>query len=180
MSNRNRWFAAEEVLFLIKVLSVYGAWKLLHAYLWRSPESIAAWQASLTGFGHFYAWLTCGALRLLGIAASADDTVVNIDAHHSLWIAEHCMAIPAMVIFAFSMLLFRGRWIDKAWFIPLGLLFIFFLNLLRLVSLSVLMTRLQESTYQLYHRYIFLVITYGAILWMVFWWMDRVMKTADE
>jgi exosortase/archaeosortase family protein len=180
MPKRNRWFATEEVSFFVKVLSVYGAWKLLHAYLWRTPESTAEWQAYLTGYGHLYASLTGGVLRLLGFPSSVDGTVVNINALHSIWIAEHCMAIPAMVIFGFSMLLFRGRWIDKAWFIPLGVLFIFFLNLFRLVSLSILMTHLQESTYQVYHRYVFLVLTYGAILAMVAWWMDRVMKDAEE
>jgi exosortase/archaeosortase family protein len=85
-----------------------------------------------------------------------------------------------MVIFSFSLLLFRGRWADKAWFIPLGILFIFFLNLFRLVSLSILMTKVPETTYQLYHRYVFFGITYGAILLMVVWWMDRVMKDTEE
>lgn len=179
MSNRNRWFAAEEVSFFVKIISVYIAWKLFHDYVWRTAESKAAWQASLTGYGHLYSWLISAVLRILGFPATADEAVVNIDAHHSIWIAEHCMAIPAMVIFAFSMLLFRGRWAEKAWFIPLGVLFIFFLNLFRLVSLSILMTHVQETTYQLYHRYVFLVITYGAILLMVAWWMDRVMDEAE-
>jgi len=76
--------------------------------------------------------------------------------------------------------LFRGKVKDKAWFIPLGIFVIFLLNLFRLVSLSILMTQLSETTYQVYHRYVFLVITYGAILWMVFWWMDRVMKVPEE
>jgi exosortase/archaeosortase family protein len=180
MSNKNRWFRTEEVSFFVKVLSVYGGWKLLHAYLWRTAESKAAWQAKLTGFGHFYAFLTNGILRLVGFSSSVDGAVVNIDAHNGIWIAEHCMAIPAMVIFSFSLLLFRGRWADKAWFIPLGILFIFFLNLFRLVSLSILMTKVPETTYQLYHRYVFFGITYGAILLMVVWWMDRVMKDTEE
>ena len=106
-------------------------------------------------------------------------TTINITPLHSTWVAEHCLAIPAMFVFGFSMLLFKGKAKDKAWFIPLGIFVIFLLNLFRLVSLSILMTQLSETTYQVYHRYVFLVLTYGAILWIVFWWMDRVMKEPE-
>lgn len=176
MSTRKHLFSSEEVMFFLKVIFVYGCWKALHTYLLRTTETMYAWQAKLEDYGGLYANLTCLILRLLGFPSYADGTTINITPQHYTWVAEHCLAIPAMFVFGFSMLLFKGKAKDKAWFIPLGIFVIFLLNLFRLVSLSILMTKLSETTYQVYHRYVFLVITYGAILWMVFWWMDRVMK----
>jgi exosortase/archaeosortase family protein len=176
MSRWKRLFSAEELFFFLKVIGVYAAWKALHAYLWRTPESMYAWHQKLAGYENLYASLTCYILRILGYPSYADGNVINIDTQHSTWIAEHCLGIPAMVVFGFSLMLFKGKASEKAWFIPLGIAFIFCLNVFRLVSLSVLMTMVSEMTYQVYHRYIFLVITYGAILLMVMWWMDRVMK----
>lgn len=179
----SRWrqlFSSEELFFFLKVIGVYAAWKALHAYLWRTPESMYAWHQQLAGYENLYASMTCSILRLLGYPSYADGNVINIDPQHSTWIAEHCLAIPAMVVFGFSLMLFKGKVGEKVWFIPLGIVFIFFINLFRLVSLSVLMTKVSEMTYQVYHRYVFLIIIYGAILLMVMWWMDRVMKAPAE
>jgi exosortase/archaeosortase family protein len=176
MSARKQLFSFEEASYFMKVIFVYGSWKAIHAYLWRTPESMYAWQNKLEGYGSLYASLTCSILRIFGYPSFADGTTINITPEHNTWVAEHCLAIPAMFVFGFSILLFKGSIKDKAWFIPLGILVIFLLNLFRLVSLSILMTQLSEITYQVYHRYVFLVVTYGAILLMVVWWMDRVMK----
>ena len=113
MPARKHLFSIEELSFFLKVFFVYGCWKALHAYLWRTTESMYAWQAQLEGYGGLYATLTCTILKLLGFPAYAVGTTINITPLHSTWVAEHCLAIPAMFVFGFSMLLFKGKAKDK-------------------------------------------------------------------
>lgn len=166
----------EELMFFLKVFLVYAGWKAFAHYINIDHGRTVAWQRMLVGYEAFYAGLTSYLLRLLGYPSSSDSMYVFIDKAHNMWVAEHCLAIPAMVIFAFSMVLFKGRTADKVWFIPFGMVFIFLINLVRLVSLGILRAHLEEASYQVYHRYVFLVLTYAAILAMVVWWMDRTMK----
>lgn len=166
-----------ELYFFVKIILVYVSWKLLDAYICRSPASSAAWQELLLGYEHLYAALTCFFLRSLGYPSWSTGIYMYITPLHFTYVADHCLAIPAMYVFAFSVLIFPGKWKDKIWFIPLGLFAIFCINLFRLVSLCVVMIYVSESTYQVYHRFIFLGITYGVILAILFWWMNRSMKS---
>ena len=166
----------EEIYFFVKIILVYISWKLIHAYLCRSNESMNAWQLALVGYEHVYASISCFLLRILGYPAYSTGMYIFIDQTHMTFVAEHCLAIPAMFVFTFSILLFPGKWKDKAWFIPLGLLFIFCLNLFRIFSLCAIMVHVDEITFQVYHRFVFLGITYASILAMLFWWMNKAIK----
>ncbi|MBS1618395.1 MAG: hypothetical protein JST76_07745, partial [Bacteroidetes bacterium] len=105
-----------ELAFFLKVICVYGAWKLVHAYLWRTPASMEAWHQQLVGYEGFYALLTARILHFLGYPSYSSGVSIIIDSQHWTYIAEHCLAIPAMVVFGFSLLLFEGKALDKAWF----------------------------------------------------------------
>jgi exosortase/archaeosortase family protein len=163
------------------VIFVYGCWKVLHAYLWRTPESMYAWQSKLSGYEEFYARLTAYIVRIFGYHATSTGNVIHLlDYSYNLSIAEHCLAIPAMVVFAFSILLFKGKMSDKLWFIPLGLIAIFFINLIRIVSVAMAGTYFSVEMHDFLHRTVYLIITYATILLMVVWWMNRTMKNLDR
>ena len=174
---------SEELWYFIKIILVYACWKVVHAILWWTPESKLAWQLHLLAYESFYASLVSSILNtFFGYHSSIAEgkvillDTVHTDYNHLIWIAEHCLAIPAMVVFSFSILIYKGAIKDKAWFIPLGLFFIFCINLLRLVSLAILKYNLPETRFQFYHRYVFVALTYGAILGLVIWWMERTTK----
>ena len=176
MSSTQNRSSFEEFSFLLKVLLVYASWKALHWFMWADPHRRDMWQLATNHIGIYYAHFTSLLMNLFGCHSYNDNVWIQLDRVHFMWVADHCLALPAMFVFVFSMLLFRGSIRDKLWFIPLGLAGIFIINLTRLVSLGFLRMHLEEASYQVYHKYVFLLITYGLILAMVFWWMNRVTR----
>ena len=176
MTAKRPFGQSEEAAYFLKVFFVYGCWKAFHAYLWRSKESIESWHNMLTGYEELYASLASRILRVFGYPSSHAGINIYIDPTHSTYIAEHCLAIPSMVVFAGSILIFPGSIRDKLWFIPLGVFLIFCLNLVRIVSLGITMVHVDKEVYDDFHNYIFLGAFYFVVLMMVIWWMERTVK----
>ena len=94
-----------------------------------------------------------------------------------IYVANHCLGIPAMVVFTLIILSFGGALKHKLWYIPLGIIGILFINCMRIVGLVVLLKRSSPFFWELNHKYALLILTYGFIFWMVKVWMD---KFADQ
>lgn len=124
--------------------------------------------------GTFYASITSAALNYFGADTFSEgiEIIYSVSNNH-IRVEDHCLATPAMVVFAFSIVLFGGHWKNKLWFIPLGLFGIFIINLLRLMFVCYAFEHFSQKFYEINHSLIYVAITYGLIMAMIIWWMKR-------
>jgi|GEM_PF-1064341 len=162
-------------LFVIKVVGVYAVWKVLHYTVTHSSGILhTGWLKLIEGLGSFYAGITSTILNAFGeVTIRQGIKIVYVYSQNNIRVEDHCLAIPAIVIFTFSIILFNGLWKNKLWFIPLGLLAIFIINLIRLVSLSYIFEHFSRKFYEINHSLVYVIITYSLVFSMIMWWMKR-------
>lgn len=160
----------------LKIVAVYICWKGFH-YLAHLPGTwlTVKWQKICLVTGSFYALLTAWLLSTTNaLTAYADGININlVEYNKQVWVQEHCLAIPAMVVFIGTVLLIKSPPGQKLWFITLGLSGIVLINTLRLVFVSLAWVHLSEHFFNMHHSYIYTVVTYGFIFLMLAWWINR-------
>jgi exosortase/archaeosortase family protein len=160
-------------LFLVQMAMVYGSWKILYYFIENAQGKFRdLWLSLVHSLSVFYANISVAVLHFMGETVRRDGIAINFyQLSRSVDVEEHCLAIPAMYIFIFSIALFSGHWKNKLWFIPMGLLGIAFINVMRLVPLAFVFAHLPEKYFIFHHSFLFVAITYGLILAMVRIWM---------
>jgi exosortase/archaeosortase family protein len=76
-------------------------------------------------------------------------------------VADHCLGIPSMVVFTLFILFLEERLPTRLWYIPLGILGVFGINVLRVVGLGLLQRSSSSFFWEFNHSYTFLIMTYG-------------------
>jgi exosortase/archaeosortase family protein len=171
----NNWRKDNANLFVINILLVYALWKAFAYYVKNSTGAIhVAWIKFIVFLGSVYAWATSLVLNAFG-----EDTVHNGIAifypvlYRKITVEDHCLAIPATVIFTGTILLFTGSRKNKLWFIPMGILLIAMINVIRLVFLSYIFAHFSKEFFDINHSLIYVVLTYSLIFLMIVWWMRK-------
>lgn len=87
-------------------------------------------------------------------------------------IVDGCSGLKASLQFITIILLVRGPFKDKIWFIPAGILILFIANIVRIIGLD-LIVYFKSSFYHFTHQYVFRPFFYGVIfvLWVV--WIEK-------
>jgi exosortase/archaeosortase family protein len=106
--------------------------------------------------------------------------IIMIKGTQGIYIANHCLAIPPMVIFTGFIIAYGGQLLKMLVFIPLGLLGIFLINTLRICLLALSNVYMNEYYYHLAHSYVYLTLTYGLIFIMLIWWMKHAESPTDS
>lgn len=161
--------------YLVCIVAVYAAWKLFY-YFASSPSYgfNSVWNLWMLQLGVVYAKASVWVLNLFGVASLAKDaSIYLVDSFKTVLVKEHCLAIPAMVIFTGSILFFPGNRLNKLWFIPLGLVGIALINLFRLVFVAIAFQYFPTSVFNFNHSVLYVILTYSLIFAMIVWWMNR-------
>ena len=95
--------------------------------------------------------------------------LIVVDGTPTVSVGTPCNGISLMYLFAAFVIAYPGPWLRKAWFIPLGLLFIQALNISRIMALAFVFI-FYRSTFDFNHKYAFLIAVYALMgsLWL--WW----------
>lgn len=98
--------------------------------------------------------------------------LISFDTGNGTRIVWGCTGIKQSFIWIVIMLVARGEWKKKLWFIPLGLLCAYLFNILRITLIAMALEHHPES-FELLHTYLFKYLFYGMffILWL--WWTHR-------
>ena len=96
----------------------------------------------------------------------------NEDTWSAVTVAPECTSLKQWMHWLFLMLIFPGPWKHKAWYIPLGLIIIEFVNVARVVGIC-LFLRPYPHDFALAHDGIFKVMFYVVIflMWMI--WVEK-------
>ncbi len=160
-------------LFVLNIFIVYAGWKAFSYYIKNSSGwAHSSWLKLIIVLGKAYAAATCVVLNTFGEFTVRDGISVFYPVlNRKIRVEDHCLAIPATVIFIGTILLFKGSWKNKLWFIPVGILCISAINLLRLVFVCYTFAHFSEAFFDINHSVIYVVITYSLIFLLIAWWM---------
>jgi exosortase family protein XrtF len=104
-----------------------------------------------------------------------DFQVFGIDGSNGVWIGGPCNGITLMFLFAIFIIAYPGNLKHKLWYLPLGMILVYGLNLFRIISLS-LIAYYNPSYLEFNHTYTFTFIAYSFVfsLWML--WVNKFSK----
>jgi exosortase/archaeosortase family protein len=89
-----------------------------------------------------------------------------------VYVNRSCSGLKQFYQWFFLMLLYPGPWRHKAWFIPLGLVIIHFVNIFRIVSMTfVTMTIPQHWDFM--HDYVLRPFFYVVMFFLWVWWNEK-------
>ena len=159
------------LVFCIKLLGSYAIWKLLYYVL--ETQDPAVWEVVKNYIASktvaCAAWMDTHLFQM-DIRYNARN--ILIEGKRGVFLADHCIGIPAYVVFTLFIIFYSGRWQDKVWFIPVGIVGIFLINSLRSAALAYLQKNSSEGFFQFNHSYTYLVTTYGMIFLFIVWWVE--------
>lgn len=115
------------------------------------------------------------ALRLVGFAAAVSpesSCLVLMNGVPSVIVGPPCNGLVLYALFAGFVVAFPGPWQRKLWYIPVGILLIWILNVLRVAALAI-NHHYAHSSVDFNHHYTFTFVVYAFIfgLWML--WARR-------
>ena len=90
------------------------------------------------------------------------------DTYSYISVAPECTSLKQWLHWLFLMLIFPGPWKHKAWYIPLGLVIIEFINVVRVVGITLCMIPFPNH-FDFFHDYFFKTLFYFFIfiMWVV-------------
>ncbi len=165
IKQQDRFVAA----FIIKGFTLYIVWFLLYDN-WLLKDGLV---------DHFLIQhlvdATSFILNSIGYQTFQYADAVGIDGTHGVLIGAPCNGLDLFALFTGFIIIFPGKMTYKIIFIPIGLLVIHILNILRLVSLA-LVVLYSPNSLDFNHKYTFTVIIYGIVflLWML--WVKKFSK----
>lgn len=108
-----------------------------------------------------------------------DVQVFGIDGSNGVWIGGPCNGITLICLFAVFVLAYPGPWKQKSWYIPAGMVAVYLINIIRIISLA-LIAYYSPQSLGFNHTYTFTFVAYSAVfgLWML--WVNRFSGTGGS
>ena len=100
------------------------------------------------------------------------NNILRFDSGSSVRIVWSCTALKQSFIWVVIMLVARGSWRKKLWFIPLGLLAVYVFNIMR-IALICLIIEHHPELFEMMHTYIFKYLFYLMLFGLWVWWSTR-------
>lgn len=159
-----RFFLSAMILLIIWVLfTVFFPLELYRLHFWTIEPQ---------------AHLSAGFLGLIGYSTKVWHNVNNcmtlLDMNNSavVCIGTGCSGVELFIVFAVFILLFKGQTMNYLWYIPVGLILIMILNIIRIVSLSIIAYRAPDYL-NFNHKYTFVILVYGFLIFLWIYWMNH-------
>jgi exosortase/archaeosortase family protein len=161
--------------FLFKVTGLYIFWFLLYEVWLHPTEKLDIWVIRST------LNLALKIIKVLGYATfSGKDRLLGIDGTNGLWMGDNCDCIELCALFAGFIIAFPSCWRKKLWFIPLGILSIYLLNVLRVVLLALVQKYFSNKWLEFNHTYTFTIVIYLFIFLLWYYWINKLALPKNE
>ncbi|HPW89954.1 MAG TPA: archaeosortase/exosortase family protein [Paludibacteraceae bacterium] len=100
------------------------------------------------------------------------DNIVRFANGNGSRIVWSCTGIKQAYIFFCIILFSRGPWKHKIWFIPLGILVCYVVNIIRITGLNLIVYNHREW-FDFLHEHLFKYIYYGILFLLWMWWEEK-------
>lgn len=116
------------------------------------------------------------ALNFFGFKTTLfEGNILRYENKNAVCVAWSCTAIKQTFIFTVIMLLARGNWIKKLWYIPLGWIFIYLFNLLRIIVITAFI-RNHPDWFDFLHEHLFKYLFYIMIFLVWMYWEEKMVE----
>lgn len=150
------------IVFVIALLVADGVWKLWidgHIY-----APFAEWLSAVV------AQHTFSLVSLFRDTVHLTGTRLWFDSGSGSTIVFPCTPVKQSFIWLVLIATARGKWLHKLWYIPLGWLLIYGINIVRIAAIS-LIIEFHPDLFDLFHTYIFKYAFYGCMFLMWVGWL---------
>lgn len=131
------------------------------------------WTPFFDAISHHTARCAYWVVDLFRDTVHLNGTHIRFDSGNASNVVWSCTPVKQSFIWFCLILTAAGSWLRKIWFIPLGWIVIYGINVLRIAAIS-LIIEFHPELFNLMHAYIFKYIFYGIIFLMWLWWIERV------
>lgn len=100
------------------------------------------------------------------------DRMITIKGTPGLFLGDSCNGISLFALYSIFLIAFPGKIISKIIFIPAGIIIIHFLNVFRVVCLSIIETHSYAWT-EFNHTYTFTILIYAFIFSTWLFWINK-------
>ena len=168
------------ILFVIALFVANILWKLT---IWGDEISPAVLlfnkfdiSAPFAAMSEHIAKVVCAVVRFLGNEITLKESVfLKYPNGHGVKIIWGCTGIKQSFIFLIIMLLARGSWKNKLWFIPLGIFLCYLINIFRITAIA-LIVKEHIELFHFYHNFVFKYLYYGLIFLIWLFWEEKIRK----
>lgn len=161
------------ILFVVALLAANFFWKFTVLgdeggvqVTWLGVDITRPFDFLATHIAHAVYWLVDmvrDTIKLL------PNNVLRFESGSSVQIVWSCTALKQSFIWLIIMLVARGKWIGKLWFIPMGFVAIYLFNILR-IALITLIIEHHPELFELMHTYVFKYLFYLMLFVLWLWW----------
>lgn len=164
--------------FLVKVLLVYLVWKILF-FLFNQKGT--ALNKVWISFTDWYAYKTIQPAafvlqKYFGYELIYNHRNIIINGTPGLFLANHCLGVSVCVIFSSFIIAYKGSWLRKLWYIPVGVFCIYAINITRLIGLGFVQHSFSTYFFDLAHTRVYLLMSYGMFFLLIVLWMNYFSK----
>lgn len=157
--------------FLIIGALAYLGWYVLYEFVLRPHSALDEWVVDRIVKG------TESVLQLFGYELRIfDDGLwrnhVGIAGSPGVTIGAPCDGIILFALFSIFVFAFPGPWKHKAWYIPVGVLAIHWINVFRVVALAVIV-HYRPDLLDFNHDYTFTIIVYAFVFLLWYIWVQK-------
>lgn len=128
-------------------------------------------------FSELTAFLSAKILQLFGSTVELynNNILRYADTNTGVRVVWGCSGLKQSYIFLCIIMFYRGPFLKKLWFIPAGLLLLFFFNIFR-ISLITAIVKTHPDWFEFLHEYLFKYLYYGLIFLMWVFWEEKIVK----
>ena len=166
------------IYFVIILLLSHLLWKLF--VLGEESDTIV----TLLGFDISYPFIwmsrhiasvSVSILNFIGFdtVLEPNNVILHTSVKKGVRIVWGCTGIKQAYIFFCIILFYRGPWLKKLWYIPLGLLVVYLFNIFRIAFITGFI-RYNSSAFDFLHEHLFKYLFYGIIFLMWVFWEEKI------
>lgn len=172
------------IVFMLVVVIIHSVWKLGREEM-NNGETIFFYGKDFSSFFNYCAEWWAQLIYKITYAIKGDVVSINrfnihfSDTNTGVRIIWGCIGIKELIMTFTAILLAKGPWIDKLWYIPASLIAMTILILIRLLAITLVMHH-HPDMFDFLHSYVFRVSIYIGmfLLWVI--WTDKIAKNAKE
>jgi exosortase/archaeosortase family protein len=159
--------------FLIRLGMLVLLWQLFFHFVWHNESWLAAYDAFNLVIIDGILWTCSALLELLQYSTEVDsfNRIVKLQGTIGVTVGEPCIGYDITAFFVALIMACKGPIKQKLWYIPLGVLIIFFINLVRICALALLVT-VDQAIWELNHKLIFTIVVYIFIFFLWKYWLN--------
>lgn len=157
-----QWYHSSIAGFLWKTVVIYLIWYSLYE-LWLLPQGSLDHRLTTNIVS-----VSSAILDFFNFTHFANGRIIGLQNTAGLHLVDGCSGISAMGLFVGFIIAYPGKWNHRVYFISFGILVLYAVNIIRIVALSIVQSRL-PAIFDVMHDYSTTAIFYIVIfvLWMV-------------